>query len=267
MFNVPCSIENERQQSGSIENCPLNIEHLPARPSDPEIDLVEGMPGPLSGMRRVVARRMAASHRAAPCFYLTTSVDMTACEALRARLKAEKRKATYNDMTVKAVALALRERPALLAVFSDETRWPRTSVNVGVALALEDGLVVPVVRDADRKSLDDVAAEIRDFAARARNRRLLPSDCAGGVFTVSNLGGFDIDHFIAIVNPGESGILAIGKIEPRPVVRGGAVVVRPMMNITLSADHRAIDGAEGARFNAAVKRRLEQPEQFLVQSS
>jgi len=237
---------------------------LPTHPLDSEIDLVEGDPECMTSLRKTIARRMAHSHTTIPCFHLTTSVDMTACAELRSRMKKEGKKATYNDMTIKAAALALLQRPALLSVFSDGQIWPRRSINIGFAAITEDdGLVVPVIHSADTKPLADIAGETRLMSARARQRKLTNAECAGGVFSVSNLGGFDIDHFIALVNPGESGILAIGKVAMRPLVQDGLIEARLMMTMTLSADHRVIDGAEGARFNEVVKHFLEHPEKLL----
>ncbi|MDR1612135.1 MAG: 2-oxo acid dehydrogenase subunit E2 [Planctomycetota bacterium] len=225
-----------------------------------EIDVRGAAPEPLGGARSVIARRMAMSKRFIPAFHLTSVVDMTACGELRLTLKSGGKKATFNDMAIRACALALRKNPRLLGVFLRGAFQPRDAVNIGFAAALpDDGLVVPVVRNADRKSLVEVAAETRALAARARRGELRPEDCSGGVFSVSYLGGYEVDEFTAIVNPGEAAILAVGKVRDAPAVMDGAIVVRPRAKITLSADHRTIDGALAARFTGDVKALLERP--------
>ncbi len=229
-----------------------------------EIDNRDGPPEPLGVMRRAIADRMAMSKRHIPSFYLTSSADMTECFELRKRLKREGKRATFNDMAIKASALALAQHPRATDIYTPGGLIRRSSIHIGFAAALpDDGLVVPVVKHADRMPLAGIAAATRDLADKAKNGELTPHDCSGGVFSVSYLGGYDVDNFIAIVNPGESAILAMGKTEERPVVAGGQVVVRPMASLTLSCDHRSIDGALAARLMGDIKRLLEQPESLV----
>lgn len=228
-----------------------------------EIDNIGGDPEPLGVMRRTIADRMAMSKRHIPCFYLTAHVDMTGCMELRRSLKKSGGKATYNDMAIKASAMALVQNPKAAAVYSPRGLVPRTELNIGFAAALpDDGLVVPVVKNADAKELTQIAQETRLLAEKAKRGDLVPEDCSGGVFSVSYLGSFEVDNFIAIVNPGEASILAMGKTIDTPVAIGGQVVVRPMVRLTLSCDHRSIDGSLGARLMTDIKRILEHPDKM-----
>lgn len=229
-----------------------------------EIDERGGPPEPFDINRRAIAERMAMSKRFIPCFYLTVTVDMTSCLALRATLKKAGRKATFNDMCIKAAALALTIHPKVAGIFTPEGFVPRHHLNIGFAAALpDDGLVVPVVKDAGVKPLPDIARETRELALKAKSGELTPEDCSGGIFSVSYLGSHEVDEFIAIVNPGEAAILAASKVIDKPVVRDGQVVVRPVMKVTLSFDHRSIDGALGARFASELKRIMENAEETL----
>lgn len=227
-------------------------------------DARDGEIEPLDAMRSTVARRMTESKLSAPHFYLTTAIDMTACAELRQTLKAERIRATYNDMLIKACALALRKFPRVASLWSPEGYVPRDHMNVGFACAVEpEGLVVPVIHDADRKSLAQISDETKGMIKKAKDRSLTPADYAGGVFTVSNLGTFDVDSFTAIVNPGESAILAVGKMIDTPVAVRGAVAVVPLLKVTLSSDHRTVDGVLAARFNGAVKALMQDPAQLV----
>ncbi|HXG52600.1 MAG TPA: dihydrolipoamide acetyltransferase family protein [candidate division Zixibacteria bacterium] len=214
---------------------------------------------PLTPMRRIIAERMAQSKRTAPHFYLTMDVDMT--EIVRQRTLARRAGApggpSINDYVLAACARALREFPALNASFTERGVEIFSCVNIGLAVALEDGLVVPVIRDADRLSLQDLSKQSRELAEKAQSKKLLPADCEGGTFTVSNLGMFGVDSFTAIINPPQCAILATGRVARRPVADGEAVVVRDVMTMSLSADHRAVDGATAAKFLGCVKRLLE----------
>jgi pyruvate dehydrogenase E2 component (dihydrolipoamide acetyltransferase) len=219
---------------------------------------------PLSQIRKTIAKRLGQSLGPVPTFYLTTEVDMErvaeAREALNTRAEAEKgTRISVNDVVLKATALALRQHPACNAWWQEDRIRYWNEVHVSVAVAIEDGLITPVVRHADQKSLREIALEVRDLAARARERRLQPEEYTGGTFSVSNLGMFDIDQFTAIINPPEAGILAVGSIVEKPVVDGGAVVARKRMRLTMSCDHRVIDGATGAAFLKTLKQMLENP--------
>jgi pyruvate dehydrogenase E2 component (dihydrolipoamide acetyltransferase) len=214
-------------------------------------------PRELSAMRKVIAQRLTQSKQQIPHFYVTAAIDLTDLLALRQELKAQGLEVGVNTFILKAVALSLKDFPMLNATTDGKTvrHWAR--VHLGVAVSLENGLVVPVVRDADRKALDELQAEVADLAAKARAGKLAPDEMKGGTFTISNMGMLGVDNFAAIINPGETGILAVSAAKPTPVVRDGQVVVRQMMNVTLSADHRAVDGADGARFVNALRTRLE----------
>ncbi len=229
-----------------------------------EIDEIGSQPEPLDPMRKTIARRMVMSKSHIPAFYLTTIVDMSGCIELRAELKKRKEKATFNDMAIKAAALALIKYPHVAGVFVPTGFLPRDNLNIGFAAALpDDGLVVPVVKQADKKPLVEIARETRELAAKAKLGQLTPEDCCGGVFSVSYLGSFEVDEFIAIVNPGEAAIMAVSKIKETPVAIKGELAIRPMMKITFSFDHRSIDGALGARFASEVKKILGNPEILL----
>jgi pyruvate dehydrogenase E2 component (dihydrolipoyllysine-residue acetyltransferase) len=220
---------------------------------------------PLSGMRRTIARRLAESAFSAPHFYVTVEIDMDAAVSLREQLvRAEEIKVSYNDLVVKACAKALTRFPTVNASWTGEAIATHAEVHVGVAVSIPDGLITPVVRDADRKHLLEISAEIRDLAARARDRKLKPEEFTGSTFTVSNLGMFDVEEFTAIINPPESCILAVGAVRKLPVVVDDRVTVGHRMKVTLSSDHRAVDGALAAQFLAEVRRLLESPVSLLV---
>ena len=217
-------------------------------------------PIPLTRMRRLIGERMASSKQTAPHFYLSMEVDMTGVEARR---DASKQQGTepvpsVNDFILKAVGLALAESPAMNASWSDQGIEQHGEVNLGMAVAVEDGLVVPVIRNADKLPLEELALRSRELATQAQNRKLTPANYQGGTFTVSNLGMFGVDSFTAIINPPQCGILAVGRVAPRVVADGNDIAVRPMMTMTLSADHRVVDGAIGARFLQRVKQHLEE---------
>jgi pyruvate dehydrogenase E2 component (dihydrolipoamide acetyltransferase) len=225
---------------------------------------VEAQIVPLAGMRRTIAERMTLSHQTVPHITLTVRVDMSGFEAARARLNTKAQAGggphvSVTALVVKAVAWALRRHPILNGTLRGEEIHLLPEVNVGVAVALEEGLIVPVVHAADRKSLAEVAAAVNDLSARARQGRLTPADVAGGTFTVSNLGPFGVEQFTAIINPLQAGILALGAMQPEGVVVDGRLEVRPVLRLTLSADHRIVDGAVAARFLADLRAALEEP--------
>jgi pyruvate dehydrogenase E2 component (dihydrolipoamide acetyltransferase) len=225
---------------------------------------------PLTAMRRTIAKRLSQSMQTAPHFYVTSVIDTGKLAELRKQINefAAKEptpiKVSFNDLIVKAVARTLVHMPEVNVSFAEDRLLQKKQVNVGVAVALEQGLIVPVVRNADQRSMLDLARETRRLAEAARQGKLRPEDFSGGTFTVSNLGMFDVDSFTAVINPPESAILAVGSITPTPVVVDGQVVVRDRMKVTLSSDHRAIDGAIAARFLQEVKRLLEEPFGLLV---
>jgi pyruvate dehydrogenase E2 component (dihydrolipoamide acetyltransferase) len=243
-------------------------------PAPAEVTPVAAVAGdieiPLTSMRRTIARRLSQSMQTAPHFYVTSVIDTEKLAALRQQINEyaakdpQPVKVSFNDLIVKAVARALVNVPAVNVSFAEDRLIQHRQVNVGVAVALEQGLIVPVVRNADQRPMLDLAREIHRLAEAARDNKLRPEDFSGGTFTVSNLGMFDVESFTAIINPPEAAILAVGSITPTPVVVDGQVVVRNRMKVTLSADHRAIDGAIAARFLQEVKRLLEEPFGLLV---
>jgi pyruvate dehydrogenase E2 component (dihydrolipoamide acetyltransferase) len=222
----------------------------------------------LSQMRRTIARRMAESTRTVPHFYLTTVVDATDLMALRQKINEQTAEAgikiTVNDIIVKGVALAIRKVPEVNVSFAEDSLIRHRHVHIGIAVATDRGLIVPVVRDVDQKSLGHIASETRDLAQRATAGKLQPYDYSGGTFTVSNLGMFGIEQFNAVINPPESAILAVGVIAREPAEHDGQVALRERMRLTLSVDHRALDGAIGARYLQALKVLLEKPMLLLV---
>lgn len=217
-----------------------------------------------SQMRKTIARRLVQVWQDAPVFYLTATLACDRLVDLRAQLKDAGWKLSYNDMLIKAVALALREVPEVNASWGDAAITRHGDVHVGMAVALDDGLITPILRHADVKDLQAIAAETRALAARARDRKLQPDEYQGSTFTVSNLGMMQIDHFTAILNPPEAGILAVGGLQQEPVVDGGALSVAWRMRVTMTCDHRVIDGALGARFLQAVRRNIEAPALLLA---
>jgi pyruvate dehydrogenase E2 component (dihydrolipoamide acetyltransferase) len=215
---------------------------------------------PLSMMRRTIARRLVESKSTVPHFYLTAEADMDAAMEFREQVsQVHGAKLSVNDLVLKAVALALRKVPEANATFTDEAILLHARVDIGMAVAIEDGLVTPVIRDADKKTLGQIANEARELAGRARDRKLRPEEMTGGTASVSNLGMFGIDHFAAIINPPEAIILAVGKVQKVPVVKDDKVVPGQRMALTMSCDHRAVDGAVGAKLMQAIIAVLERP--------
>lgn len=220
---------------------------------------------PVSQMRKVIARRLGESLFTAPHFYLTMSIDMDAAVAARAKInEVAKTKISFNDMVLKATALSLKQHPKVNSSWLGDSIRYNHHVNIGVAVAVEDGLLVPVVRFADGKSLSQIGAEVKDFAQKAKDKKLQPADWEGSTFTISNLGMYGIDQFTAIINPPDSCILAVGGIAQVPVVKNGQVVPGNVMKVTLSCDHRVVDGATGSAFLQTLKSLLEEPLRMLV---
>jgi pyruvate dehydrogenase E2 component (dihydrolipoamide acetyltransferase) len=220
---------------------------------------------PHSNVRRTIARRLAESKYTAPHFYVTVEIAMDDAVSFREQLRrAEGIKVSFNDLVVKACAKALTRFPTVNASWAEDRIVTHAGVHVGVAVAIPDGLITPVVRDADRKSIAEISGEIRELAKRARERKLKPEEFTGSTFTTSNLGMFDVTAFTAIINPPESAILAIGAVRKVPVVVEERLAVGHRMNVTLSCDHRVVDGALGAQFLAEVRRLLENPVSLLL---
>ena len=220
---------------------------------------------PVSQMRKVIARRLGESLFTAPHFYLTMSIDMDAAVAARTKInEVAKSKISFNDMVLKATALSLKQHPKVNSSWLGDSIRTNYHVNIGVAVAVEDGLLVPVVRFADGKSLSQIGAEVKDFAQKAKDKKLQPSDWEGSTFTISNLGMYGIEEFTAIINPPDACILAVGGISQVPVVKNGQIVPGNVMKVTLSCDHRVVDGATGSAFLQTLKSLLEEPLRMLV---
>ncbi len=223
----------------------------------------------LTGLRKLVAENVVKGFFSAPPVTLVMEVDMTECVALREQLLPEVEKVygtrlTYTDLIVKAVARALRDFPMMNATLQDNEILLHPDIHIGVAVAVEDGLLVPVVKHADRKTLGEVSKELRELAERARAGKSTPEDLSGGTFTVTNLGAYDVELFNPVLVPGQTGILGVGRIAEKPVIREGEVVARHLMNLCLTFDHRVVDGAPAARFLQRVKHLLEAPMSILI---
>ncbi|HEY3993144.1 MAG TPA: dihydrolipoamide acetyltransferase family protein [Ktedonobacteraceae bacterium] len=244
----------------AITAAPFTMEPQPA-----SIDAGEVVEIPLTTMRRTIAKRLAQSMQSAPHFYVTSVIDTGKLGELRKQINEYAAtdpnpiKVSFNDLIIKAVAVALLRMPQVNVSFAEDRLIQKKQVHIGVAVALEQGLIVPVLHNADTRGILDIAREAKRLADAARNNKLKPEDLSGGTFTISNLGGFGVDSFTAVINPPESAILAVGTITPTPAVVDGQVVVRDRMKVTLSSDHRALDGAVAARFLQELKRLLEEP--------
>jgi pyruvate dehydrogenase E2 component (dihydrolipoamide acetyltransferase) len=254
------------QKQEFVTPTPSIPDQLPVLEAEPAaIEATEATEIPLTAMRRTIAKRLSQSMQTAPHFYVTNVIDTGKLADLRRQINEYAQddpnpvKVSFNDLIVKAVAIALVRMPQVNVSFAEDRLILKKQVHIGMAVALEQGLIVPVLRNADHLSVLAIARESQRLAELARTGKLRPEDFSGGTFTVSNLGMFDVDSFTAVINPPESAILAVGSITPTPAVVDGQVVVRDRMKVTLSSDHRAIDGTTAARFLQEVKRLLEEP--------
>ena len=220
---------------------------------------------PVSQMRKTIARRLSESKFSAPHFYLSITINMDKAISTRKSInEMADVKVSFNDMVIKAVAAALKLHPAINSSWlGDNIRYNR-EVNIGVAVAVEDGLLVPVIKNTDTKTLTQINAEVKYFASKAKDKKLQPDEMSGNTFTISNLGMFGIDEFTAIINPPDACILAVGGIKAVPVVKNGTIVPGNEMKLTLSCDHRVVDGATGAQFLNTIKGMLEDPIRMIV---
>ena len=216
---------------------------------------------PMSEMRRTIAKRLVTSLGPVPHFFLTTEIEMDRAADMRQQINTlyPDAKVSLNDVIIKVAAVALIQHPQVNASFQDKTVRHYEHADIGVAVATENGLITPIVRAADVKSLLDIAAEVRELAGRARTRKLKPEEYMGATFSISNLGMFGIDEFTAVINPPEAAILAVGAMKPKPIVRGDEIEIHQMMRVTMSCDHRVVDGAVGAQFLQTFKQILENP--------
>ncbi len=260
---------------------PTTPQPVPAKQESPNVDVEQpvykvpafsingGEPNyedvPVSQMRKVIARRLGESKFTAPHFYVTVEIEMSKVWAMRTRLnEVSPVKISFNDLVVKACAVNLRKHPAINSSWLGDKIRVNKDVNIGVAVAIPDGLLVPVIRYADMKSLSQINSEVKELAGRAKNKKLGPDEMTGNTFTISNLGMFGIEEFTAIINPPDACILAIGGINDKPVVKNGEVVAGKVMKVTLSSDHRVVDGASAAQFLNDVKATLEEPIRLMV---
>jgi pyruvate dehydrogenase E2 component (dihydrolipoamide acetyltransferase) len=248
---VKRDIENARATAGSTRSAAA--ERLAAEGDFKDV--------PLTQIRKTIARRLSESNGPVPTFFLTAEFDVSRAAEMRKQLTemGDEYKVSFNDIVIKAVALALAEHPEVNAHWLNDKIRQFNRIHVAMAVAVEDGLITPVLFDADRMALWDISAKARDLAGRARERKLMPEEYTGSTFSVSNLGMFGIDQFTAIINPPEAGIIAIGGVEEKPVVVDGQLEIRQRMRVTMSCDHRVIDGATGAKFLQTVKRYIENP--------
>jgi len=216
---------------------------------------------PMSEMRRTIARRLVTSLGPVPHFFLTSEIDMERAADMRRSINElyPDAKVSINDLIIKVAAVALIQHPQVNASFQDKTVRYYEHADIGVAVATENGLITPIVRAAELKSLVEIAGEVRELADRARARKLRPEEYTGATFSISNLGMFGIEEFTAVINPPEGGILAIGAMAPKPVVRENEIAIRQTMRVTMSCDHRVIDGAVGAKFLQTFKQIMENP--------
>lgn len=254
-FSPSTIVSSALETSGSLVSTNQPINQLTNSYTDVQV----------SQMRKVIAKRLSESLFTAPHFYLTMSIDMDAAVAARTKLNADgKTKISFNDMVLKATAMALKQHPKVNSSWMGDFIRYNNHINIGVAVAVEDGLLVPVVRNADSLTFGQIGVQVKEFAQKAKDKKLQPSDWEGNTFTISNLGMYGIDEFTAIINPPDSCILAVGGISQVPVVKNGAIVPGNIMKVTLSCDHRVVDGATGSAFLQTLKSLLEEPLRMLA---
>ncbi|MSP14958.1 MAG: 2-oxo acid dehydrogenase subunit E2 [Chloroflexi bacterium] len=266
--DVELYAEKMKSQAATAAAAPAQTTPVmaPARQPAPA-PAAEGQLQEFSKMRQAISRRMTESKQTVPHIYITSEVDMTDAVALRRQINetmAEDSRISVNDFVIKAVARALESFPNLNASYQEGKLRMNAQINIGVAVSLDNGLITTVLHQANTKSLGQISREVKQLVKRARENKFRPDDLQGATFTISNLGMYDVEEFVAIINPPEAGILAVGSAHPKPVVVDGQVVVRERMRITISADHRVSDGAEAARFLQEVKKQLQNPMVLVV---
>jgi pyruvate dehydrogenase E2 component (dihydrolipoamide acetyltransferase) len=251
--------------TASAASAPQGLTDAPAFVPAAHPGVVSFEDQPVSQMRKTIARRLSESLFTAPHFYITMSIDMDAAVAARAKInEVAPVKISFNDMVVKATALSLKQHPKINSSWLGDSIRTNHHINIGIAVAVDEGLLVPVVRFADTKTLSEIGVAVKGFAQKAKDKKLQPSDWEGSTFTISNLGMFGVDEFTAIINPPDACILAVGGIAQVPVVKNGQVVPGNVMKVTLSCDHRVVDGAAGAAFLQTLKSLLEEPLRMLA---
>lgn len=268
---VEADIESYAAQKGAAPPTPVAQAAPAAAPKPPEAPAapkptvpameIPSEEAPLSKMRKTIAERMTKSKQTIPHFYVTSEIEMDWASKVRDELNADESqpRISFNDLIIKACAMALAKFPRVNASFHEDELIVHKQVNIGIAVALDDGLIVPVIHDADKKHLREIAAEAKELAQHARDNQLRAHEFTGSTFTVTNLGMFDVENFIAIINPPEAATLAVGTIREMPVIMDGQVAASKRMKVTISADHRVIDGAEAAKFTQELKHQLESP--------
>ncbi len=258
---VPDEEAGEVEPEVVVEEAAAEVDLEPVAAPEPAMAAEDGMP--LSRMRQQIARVTVRSKQEKPHFYVTSEVDMTAAMSLRQQinsaLESEGVRVTVNDLIIKACADSLKKHPKFNAFLDGDVIQPNGSINIGIAMAVEEGLLMPAIMGCEQMSLKTLALASKDLADRAQNGTLRPDEYTGGTFGISNLGMFDVSTFVAIIQPPQTAILAVGTVAKRPVVRDDEIVIRQTMNATISADHRVVDGAEGAQFLIEVKQALENP--------
>ena len=252
------------QIKGSGENGRIikrDLNNFNTKTTEEKIDSTNDMTmQPLSQMRKTIASRLSQSKFTAPHFYLTSEVDVENLISLRKNINQTlDEKISFNDIIIKAVAFSLRKHPNINVSWSEDNIILNENINIGVAIAVDEGLLVPVIKNADKNSILDISNKIKDFAERSRNKKINLEELSGNTFTVSNLGMFGIDEFTAIINPPDACILAVGAIKQKPIVKNNEIAIGNIMKVTLSSDHRLVDGAEGAKFLKTLKTVLESP--------
>ncbi len=274
--DIEAALSSTRPAPAPAAARPAAAQQVPAAPtpspilSKEQVAALAGNPPytevPLTAMRRVIARRLTESKQTIPHFYLTIDCEIDGLMKIRAELnaKSDAYRISVNDFVIRAAALALRQVPAANASWSDDALLRWDTVDIAIAVALEDGLITPIVKSADRKGLATIARETKDLAERARAGKLKLEEFQGGTFSISNLGMFGVREFAAVINPPHGGILAVGAGEQRPVVKNGALAIATVMSCTLACDHRVVDGAVGAQFLAAFKKLVEDPLTMLL---
>ena len=254
---VKSDIENFSGSIDSIDEKTVELPKIYSKESFEEI--------PVTQMRKTISKRLSESKFSSPHFYLTMEIDMENCIKGRKKInESSERKISFNDIILKAVAVSLRKHPMVNSSLLDDKIRLNHHIHIGVAVAVDDGLLVPVIRFADNKSLSHISMEVKDLATKAKQKQLQPSDWEGNTFTISNLGMFGIDEFTAIINPNDSCILAVGGIKNTPVIKNGEIVPGNIMKVTLSCDHRIVDGATGSAFLNTLKELIEDPIKILV---
>lgn len=270
--DVEAFVESRKSEPAPAPAAPTPVAPTPTAPAAPTISPFFYGAGeanfeerPVSMMRKTIARRLGESKFSAPHFYLTVEINMDKTVQLRERLnEVAPVKISFNDFVIKACSIALRQHPSINSSWLGDKIRTNYDIHIGVAVAVDEGLLVPVIRHADMKSLSQINTEVKALALKAKDRKLQPEEMQGNTFTISNLGMFDIEEFTAIINPPDACILAVGSIIQKPIVKDGQIVVGNMMRVTLSCDHRVVDGATGAKFLQTLKSVLEEPVRLLV---